>query len=97
MTSQRLGSGNRGTIGPSPNASRFLGALASKRAKRGTFITTAGSFPGEARAMVERIEKRLALVDGPTLAKLLYAFSVGVTEERVLSVKRLDEDTFIEE
>jgi restriction endonuclease Mrr len=47
--------------------------------------------------MVERIEKRLALVDGPTLAKLLYAFSVGVTEERVLSVKRLDEDTFIEE
>jgi restriction system protein len=47
--------------------------------------------------MVERIEKRLALVDGPKLARLLYDFGVGVTEERVLSVKRLDEDTFIED
>jgi restriction system protein len=75
----------------------FLGALESKRAKRGIFITTAGSFPREAHDMVDRIEKRLALIDGPTLAKLRYDFGVGVGEERVLSVKGIDEDTFIEE
>ncbi len=75
----------------------FLGALESKRAKRGIFITTAGSFPREAREMVDRIEKRLALIDGTTLGRLLYGFGVGVSEERVLSVKRLDEDTFIDE
>jgi restriction system protein len=75
----------------------FLGALESKRAKHGIFITTAGSFPREAHDMVDRIEKRLALIDGATLGRLLYDFGVGVSEERVLSVKRIDEDTFIEE
>jgi restriction system protein len=75
----------------------FLGALESKRAKRGIFITTAGSFPQEAREVVDRIEKRLALIDGTMLCRLLYDFGVGVTEERALSVKRLDEDTFIED
>lgn len=75
----------------------FLGALESKRAKHGIFITTAGSFPREAHDMVDRIEKRLALIDGATLGRLLYDFGVGVSEERVLKVKRIDEDTFIEE
>jgi restriction system protein len=75
----------------------FLGALESKRAKHGIFITTAGSFPREAHEMVNRIEKRLALIDGATLGKLLYEFGVGVSEERVLVVKRIDEDTFIED
>jgi restriction system protein len=75
----------------------FLGALESKRAKRGIFITTASSFPQEAREIVDRIEKRLALIDGTKLCRLLYDFGVGVTEERALSVKRLDEDTFIED
>jgi restriction system protein len=75
----------------------FLGALESKRAKRGIFITTAGSFPREAHDMVNRIEKRLALIDGATLGRLLYDFGVGVSVERLLSVKRIDEDTFIEE
>lgn len=75
----------------------FLGALESKRAKHGIFITTASSFPREAHDMVDRIEKRLALIDGATLGRLLYDFGVGVSEERVLSVKRIDEDTFIEE
>jgi restriction endonuclease Mrr len=43
------------------------------------------------------IEKRLALIDGGTLGRLLYDFGVGVSEERALAVKRIDEDTFIEE
>jgi len=47
--------------------------------------------------MVDRIGKRLALIDGAKLGRLLYDFGVGVSEERVLSVKRIDEDTFIEE
>ncbi len=75
----------------------FLGALESKRARHGIFITTAGSFPREAHDMVDRIEKRLALIDGATLGRLLYDFGVGVSEERVFKVKRIDEDTFIEE
>ncbi len=75
----------------------FLGALESKRARHGIFITTAGSFPREAHEMVDRIGKRLALIDGAKLGRLLYDFGVGVSEERVLSVKRIDEDTFIEE
>lgn len=47
--------------------------------------------------MVDRIEKRLALIDGATLAKHLYEFGVGVSTERTLTVRMIDEDTFIEE
>jgi restriction endonuclease Mrr len=47
--------------------------------------------------MVDGIEKRLALIDEATLGRLLCDFGVEVSAERVLSVKRIDEDTFLEE
>lgn len=45
---------------------------------------------------MQRIEKRIVLIDGKELARLMIEHGVGVTEVRRYSLLRLDE-TFFEE
>jgi restriction system protein len=59
------------------------------------FITTSGFSP-EAREYVNRIDKRIVLIDGPTLADLMIEHAVGVTTGREYVVPRLDLDFFEE-
>ena len=54
------------------------------------FITTS-HFSGEAEDYVKRISKRIVLIDGKTLARLMYEYGVGVRTRRTLDVKRVDE------
>lgn len=74
----------------------FVGALEGRRARRGVLITTS-KFTDDAGRYVERIEKKVVLIDGEQLAQYMIDFNVGVAEERRYIVKRLDENYFSED
>lgn len=83
-----------GTVGR-PVVQAFAGSLEGVRARKGVLITTSG-FSAEAHSYVQAIEKRIVLVDGPQLAKLMIQHNVGVAAEAAYEVKRLDTDFFEE-
>jgi restriction system protein len=83
------------TIGR-PDVQAFAGSLDGVRAKKGIFITTS-SFSTDAQAFVERIDKRIVLIDGHRLGELMFDFGVGVTEVASYAIKRVDSDFFSEE
>lgn len=74
----------------------FAGSLEGARARKGVFITTS-TFSAEARAYVEKIEKRIVLIDGQELSEYLYDHGVGVSTTATYEVKRVDSDYFTEE
>jgi restriction system protein len=76
-----------------PDLQKFNGSLDGQRASKGVFITTS-QFTGEAEDYVRRISKRIVLIDGKTLARLMYEYGVGVRTRRTLDVKRVDEAYF---
>lgn len=45
---------------------------------------------------VDRIERRIVLIDGTQLAHLMIAHNVGVNTIRTYAIKRLDQDFFDE-
>ena len=76
-----------------PVVQAFAGSLEGARARKGVLISTS-SFSSEARDYVRMIEKRIVLIDGEELTKLLVQHGVGVTERAKYSVYRLDEEYF---
>lgn len=78
-----------------PDIQAFAGSLEGQRARKGVFITTS-HFSSDAKSFAQRIEKRIVLIDGKELARLMTDHGVGVTEVRRYSLLRLDE-TFFEE
>ena len=71
----------------------FAGSLEGAKASKGVIITTSHFSPA-AKAYVEKIAKRIVLIDGPRLAELMMDFGIGVTEEDTYAVKKLDADYF---
>ena len=85
----------QGTVGR-PEIQGFAGSLEGHRARKGVFITTSG-FSQEAREYVGRIEKRIVLIDGPTLANLMIESGLGVATVATYELKRVDSDYFTDE
>jgi restriction system protein len=85
----------QGTVGR-PEIQSFAGSLDGVKAKKGIFITTS-TFSPDARAYVEKIEKRIVLIDGERLAVLMFDHNVGVARVASYDVKRLDTDYFSDE
>jgi len=83
-----------GTIGR-PEIQKFAGALQGQRAKKGIFITTS-NYSKEARDFASKIDTKIILIDGPTLAKLMFEHGVGVSVNAIYEVKRIDTDYFEE-
>ena len=81
-----------GVVG-SDRVQAFAGSLEGAKASKGVIITTSHFSPA-AKAYVEKIAKRIVLIDGPRLAELMMDFGIGVTEEDTYSVKKLDGDYF---
>jgi restriction system protein len=81
-----------GTVGR-PVVQTFAGSLEGQRARKGILITTS-QFSREARDYVERIEKKIVLIDGQQLAQLMIDHNVGVAEVETYTVKRVDLDYF---
>ena len=81
-----------GTVGQ-PVVQAFAGSLEGVKARKGVVITTS-DFSQPAREFVRAIEKKIILIDGMTLARLMIEHGVGVTTAATYHVKQLDSDYF---
>lgn len=80
---------------PAKEIRDFTGALASKKARKGVFITTS-SFPPSVYEFVKQVEYRIVLIDGEQFANLMVEHNVGLTTVNEYKVKRIDTDYFEE-
>jgi restriction system protein len=79
-----------------PEIQKFAGALQGQRARKGIFITTS-AFTQSAQDYVSRIDSKIVLIDGDTLAQLMIDYNIGVTTVTSYELKRVDTDYFTEE
>ncbi len=73
----------------------FTGALASKKAKKGIFITTS-DFPKSVYEFVGKVEYKIILIDGERLAELMIENNVGLSTINTYEIKTIDSDYFEE-
>ena len=73
----------------------FAGSLDGHRANKGIFFTTS-SFTAGAAEFAERVTKRIILIDGSELARLMVRHNVGVRTLTTYEIKKVDEDYFTE-
>jgi restriction system protein len=71
----------------------FFGSLDRHKATKGLFVTTS-TFSPSAKETTEFLSKRIVLIDGENLAKLMIRYNVGCRIEEVLHIKKVDEDFF---
>jgi restriction system protein len=77
-----------------PGAIRdFFGSLDRHKATKGLFVTTS-TFSSSAKETAEFLSKRIVLIDGEHLAKLMIRYNVGCRIEEVFHIKKVDEDFF---
>lgn len=79
-----------------PEVQSFVGSLVGLGATKGVFVTTS-AFSGPAAEYAARVPQRAILIDGMRLAELMIRYSIGVRSDRVIRLKRLDEDFFTED
>lgn len=79
-----------------PEVQKFAGALQGQRASKGIFITTS-AFSKAAHDFVSRIDNKIVLIDGNTLAQLMIDFDIGVTGVATYELKRVDLDYFTDD
>lgn len=72
---------------------KFVGALAVAQSNKGVFITTSHYSKG-AIEYVDNLNgaTNVVLIDGATLAKYIYDFSLGMQTEQVVEIKKMDTD-----
>jgi restriction system protein len=73
----------------------FVGSLDVKGSGKGIFITTS-DFASNALETIKSSSKKIITVNGIQLADLMLEHNVGVKDEKVLRLKRIDEDYFSE-
>lgn len=85
----------QGSIGR-PEVQSFVGALQGKGANKGIFITTA-TFTKDAWQYAESLKGiKVVLIDRDKLLDYMIRYNVGVHVDRVLEIKKIDEDYFLE-
>lgn len=77
----------------SPEIRNFLGALMGQQGDRGVFITTS-TFTSGAIETARTVAARVVLIDGERMAELMIDYGVGVQEQQVATLHRIDEDFF---
>lgn len=77
-----------------PGAIRdFFGSLDRHKAAKGLFVTTS-TFSSSARETAEFLSKRIVLLDGEQLTRLMIRHNVGCRVEDTLHIKKVDEEFF---
>jgi restriction system protein len=71
----------------------FFGSLDRHKATTGLFVTTS-TFSPSARETAEFLSKRIVLIDGEQLTKLMIRHNVGCRIEDTLHIKKVDEEFF---
>lgn len=79
-----------------PEIQSFVGALAGKKASKGVFITTS-DFHANAWEYAAGLHQKVILIDGQRLAELMIDHNIGVAEEQVYRLKRIDSDYFLDD
>jgi restriction system protein len=90
IQAKRYAAGN--TVGPGAIRD-FFGSLDRHKAAKGLFVTTS-NFTSSARETADYLSKRIVLIDGEQLTRLMIRHNVGCRVEEVLHVKKVDEDFF---
>lgn len=90
IQAKRYGGGN--SIG-SGAIRDFFGSLDRHKATKGLFVTTSGFSPS-AIETAQYLSKRIVLIDGVQLSKLMIRHNVGCRVEDTLQIKKIDEDFF---
>ncbi len=71
----------------------FFGSLDRVKAAKGLFVTTS-DFTNDAKETAQYLSKRLVLVNGRQLVRLMIRYGVGCRVEETLYIKKLDEEFF---
>ena len=71
----------------------FVGSIDAEGVSKGVFVTTA-KFNQTAKDVAHNSSKRLILIDGEELTRLMVENGVGVREKTTIEIKRIDEDYF---
>jgi restriction system protein len=71
----------------------FFGSLDRFKATKGLFVTTS-TFSPSAKETADLLSKRIVLVDGPLLTRLMIRFDIGCRVEETIQIKRVDEEFF---
>lgn len=80
---------------PGKEVRDFAGSLASKKSKKGVFITTS-TFSRDATDFVKSVDSKIVLIDGEKLAGLMYDYDIGFQSGDIYKLKKIDEDFFSE-
>ncbi|HIW36816.1 MAG TPA: restriction endonuclease [Candidatus Treponema faecavium] len=84
----------KGAVGR-PEIQKFAGALLGQQAAKGVFMTT-GLFTKEAEEYAARVDRKVVLIDGQTLAALMIEYKVGVSIAQTYEINKIDLDYFEE-
>lgn len=76
-----------------PEVQAFAGSLDGVGATKGLFFSTS-AFTETAKGYVDRIHKRIVLIDGKEIARLMVEHNVGVRQATTYVIKRIDEEYF---
>lgn len=79
-----------------PEIQKFVGALSGKHSQKGIFITTS-TYSQDALDYVQKIDKKIILIDGFRLAEYMIEHNVGLNTVTTYEIKRIDSDYFSEE
>ncbi|MDI6698281.1 MAG: restriction endonuclease [Candidatus Saccharicenans sp.] len=79
-----------------PEIQKFAGALLGKKANKGVFITTS-NFSRDAEEYAKSLDKKIVLIDGRKLAELMIEHNIGVNIQKIIEIKKVDNDYFMEE
>lgn len=71
----------------------FCGALDMKKTQKGIFFTTS-AFSSSAEETAKAMGKKIVLIDGQRLVRLMIRYNIGCEDEQVLHLKKINEDFF---
>ena len=71
----------------------FFGSLDRFKASKGLFVTTSG-FSSAAKETAELLSKRIVLIDGHMLTRLMIRYDIGCRVEETIQIKKIDEEFF---
>jgi len=90
IQAKRYAAGN--SVGPGA-VRDFFGSLDRHKASKGLLVTTS-SFTSSARETADYLSRRIVLIDGDHLMRLMIRYNIGCRIEETLHVKKIDEDFF---
>ena len=71
----------------------FFGSLDRFKATKGLFVTTSAFTPA-AKETAEQLSKRIVMVDGQQLTRLMIRYGIGCRVEETIVIKQIDEEFF---